>query len=108
VAVLEAFELFSSPSKRLAPYSTIQDRMLLAAHSLTAMKNAPPAPPTSVLHRVSAIEDLATFTVTRSSYADYSPSTYVDTLELSTAPMSPTPVRKVYKAAKKEVLLSLF
>jgi hypothetical protein len=54
VAVSEASELFSSPSKRLAPYSTIQDRMLLAAHSLTDMKNAPTAPPTPILQRVSA------------------------------------------------------
>jgi hypothetical protein len=101
VAVSEASELFSSPSKRLAPYRTIQDRMLLAAHSQTVMKNAPTAPPTPILQRVSTPEDLAPFTVTHSAYADYSPSTCVDTLELSTAPISPTPIRKVYRAGKK-------
>ncbi len=75
--------------------------MLLAGHSLMAMKNAPPASHTSVLQRVSTSLDLAPFTVTHSSYADYSPITRVDSLGLTTAPMSPTPARKVYKAANK-------
>jgi len=34
-------KLFPTPSKKLATYSTFQDRMLLVAHSLISLKNSP-------------------------------------------------------------------
>jgi hypothetical protein len=101
VVVSEASELFSTSSKRLAPSSTVQERMLLAARSLTAMKHAPPAPPTPILQREPVSSDLAPFTVIHSSSADFSPTTRKDSLELTIVPMSPASARKVYKAAKK-------
>jgi len=75
--------------------------MMLAAHSLSALKNSPPTPNTPVLQKVSSAKDLIPFSVTHSSYAESSPTTRVVTIGLQTAPMSPTLGRKVYKATKK-------
>jgi len=75
--------------------------MLLAAQSLSALKNSPPAPNTPFLLRVSGPSNLAPFTMTHSSYAKSSPTTRVDTVGLPTAPASPTLPRKVYRATKK-------
>jgi hypothetical protein len=88
-------ELFTNPSKKLATSSSFQDRMMFAAHSLSALKNSPPAPNTPILQKVSSAKDLVPFSVTQSSYAESSPTTKVDTMGLQTALMSPTSARKV-------------
>jgi len=101
VVVSDVSELFTNPSKKLATSSSFQDRMMFAAHSLSALKNSPPAPNTPFLLRVSGPSNLAPFTMTHSSYAKSSPTTRVDTVGLPTAPASPTLPRKVYRATKK-------
>jgi len=99
VAVSDISDLFPKPSKKLNMPNTTQDRMTLAAQSLSALKNSPAAPTTPFMLRVSGPSDLAPFTLAQSSVAESSPSTRVDTVGLlpSTAPLS----RKVYKAGKK-------
>jgi hypothetical protein len=99
VAVSDISDLFPTPSKKLNPPNTTQDRMILAAHSLSALKHSPAAPTTPFLLRVSGPADLAPFTLANSSVAESSPSSRMDSVGLqnSTVPLS----RKVYKAAKK-------
>lgn len=43
VAVTEVSDLFSPPLKRLSTPTRLRDRMFLAAQSLTALRNSPPA-----------------------------------------------------------------
>jgi hypothetical protein len=50
MVVSKVSELFSPSLKRFASPRSLQDRMILAAQSLTALKNSPPAP--DVLHTV--------------------------------------------------------
>jgi hypothetical protein len=99
VVVSDISDLFPNPSKKLNMPNTTQDRMSLAAHSLSALKNSPTAPTTPFLLRVSGPSNLAPFTLAQSSVAESSPTTRVDSVGLqpSTMPLS----RKVYKAGKK-------
>jgi hypothetical protein len=107
VAVSDISDLVPNPSKKLNTPNTTKDRMLLAAHSLSALKNSPATPTTPFFLRVSGPADLAPFTLAQSSVAESSPTTQVDSvgLQSSTAPLS----RKMYKAGKNlEVLLNCF
>jgi hypothetical protein len=101
MVVLEVSDLFPIPSKKLATSSSYQDRMLLAAHSLSALRNSPPTPTTPVFPTAPLVKDFAPFSVTHSSYAESSPTARVETMGFPTVPMSPTLGRRVYKAAKK-------
>jgi hypothetical protein len=76
---MAVYELFTNLSKKLATFSSFQNRMMFTAHSLSALKNSPPAPNTPVLQKVSSAKDLVPFSVTQSSYAESSPTTRVDT-----------------------------
>jgi hypothetical protein len=101
MAVSEVSDLFPIHSKKLATSSSYQDRMMLAAHSLLALKNSPPAPTTPIFPTAPLVKDFVLFSVTHSSYAESSPTPRVETMGFLTVPMSPTLGRKVYKAAKK-------
>jgi hypothetical protein len=101
MAVSEVFDLFPIPSKKLATSSSYQDRMLLAAHSLSALRNSPPAPTTPIFPTASLVKDFVLFSVVHSSFAESSPTARVETMAFPTVLMSPTLGRKVYKAAKK-------
>jgi hypothetical protein len=101
MAVSEVADLFPIPSKKLATSSSYQDRMLLAAHSLSALRNSPPAPTTPIFTAAPPVKEFVPFSVAHSSYAESSPTDRVDTMGFSSVPMSPTLGRKVYKAAKK-------
>jgi hypothetical protein len=93
MAVSEISDLFPIPSKKIAIGSSQEDRMLLAAHSLSSLRESPPAPTTPIFP--------TTPLVTHSSFAKSSPPARVESMGFSTAPMSPTLGKKVYKAAKK-------
>lgn len=93
MAVSKISDLFPVPFKKIATGSSQEDRMLLAAHSLSSLRESSPAPTTPVLP--------TTPLVTHSSFAESSPLARVESMGFSTAPMSPTLEKKVYKAAKK-------
>jgi hypothetical protein len=75
--------------------------MLLVAHSLSVLRNFPPAPTTPIVTTAPPIKEFVPFSVAHSSYIESSPTDRVDTMGFSSVPMSPTLGRKVYKAAKK-------
>jgi hypothetical protein len=93
MAISEICDLFHVPSKNIATGSSQEDRMLLAAHSLSSLRKSPPAPTTPVF--------LTAPLVTHSSFAESSPLARVESMGFSTAPMSHTLGKKVYKVAKK-------
>jgi len=101
MVVSEVSDLFPIPSKKLATSSSYQDRMLLAAHSLSALRNSPSAPTIPIFPTAPLVKDFVPFFVTHYSYAESSPTARVETMGFPPVPMSPTLGRKVYKAAKK-------
>lgn len=74
---------------------------MLAAHSLSALKNSPPTPNTPIFPMASLVKDFVPFSVTHSSYAESSLAARVDSMGFPAVPMSLTLGRKVYKATKK-------
>jgi hypothetical protein len=88
VAVSEVSDLFSPPSKKLSSSHGIRDCMLLAAQSLSSLRNSPLAPVTPG-------------TTQEISLAASSPGLKDPLLAAPLEPLSPTAGKHFHKAARK-------